>query len=265
MTTPPDHDHEYDDAFVAGLEWVWGEGFLSPGGPEEVAAIVEGLDLSAKRVLDIGCGIGGADVALAREQRAGKVVGIDIEEPLIVRARQIVADAGLEDSIEVLLVEPGPLPFDADSFDVVFSKDSIIHIPDKPKFYLDVLRVLRPGGVFVGSDWLTGRSDRGRSAAMQKWVDIAGLTFDLENLASSQRALQAAGFTDVKMTDRHAWFREQMHAEVDAVSGENYQRLVAHLGEAGAAQRRGSTMARQEVVELGELRPTHFRAYKPAA
>ena len=262
MTTPSDHENEYDDAFVAGLEWVWGEGFLSPGGPEEIAAIVEGLDLSDKRVLDIGCGLGGADVVLVEEQRAGQVVGIDIEEPLVVRARKIVADAGLGHAIEIRLVEPGPLPFDADSFDVVFSKDSIIHIPDKPKFYLEVLRVLRPGGVFVGSDWLTGRGDRGRSPAMQKWIDIAGLTFDLENRESSQRALEDAGFTGVSMTDRHAWFRGQMAAEVDAVSGENYERLVAHLGQAGAAKRRGSTLARQEVVELGELRPTHFRGHK---
>ncbi len=264
MASSEDHEHEYPDDFVAGLEWVWGEGFLSPGGPDEVAAIVEGMDLSGKRLLDIGCGLGGADVVLARALQAGQVVGIDIEEPLVVRARQIVADAGLEDRIEIRLVEPGPLPFDAGSFDVIFSKDSIIHIPDKPNFYIDVLRVLQPGGVFVGSDWLTGRSDRGRSAAMQKWVDIAGLTFDLENLQSSQQALEAAGFTDVTLTDRHAWFRTQMDAEVDAVSGENYERLVAHLGEAAAAQRRGSTLARREVVELGELRPTHFRAHKPA-
>jgi phosphoethanolamine N-methyltransferase len=264
MTAHSDHDYEYGDDFVAGLEWVWGEGFLSPGGPEEVCAIVEGLDLSGKRLMDIGCGLGGADVVLAGTLKAGHVVGIDIEEPLVRRARQIVSESGLEKAIEIRLVEPGPLPFDAGSFDIVFSKDSIIHIPDKPKFYIDVLRVLRPGGVFVGSDWLTGRSDGGRSEAMQKWINIAGLTFDLENLKSSKLALEAAGFEHVTMTDRHEWFRGQMKSEVDAVSGENYARLVAQLGEEAAAQRRGSTVTRQQVVEQGELRPTHFRAFKSA-
>lgn len=264
MTTAAEHKNEYDDDFVAGLEFVWGEGFLSPGGPEEVAAIFNGLDISGLRVLDIGCGVGGADLVLARDLNAGQVVGIDIEEPLIVRARQNVANAGLQAAIDIQLVEPGPLPFADGSFDIVFSKDSIIHIPDKPAFYRDVLRVLRPGGIFVGSDWLTGRSDRRRSPQMQKWVDIADLTFDLENLQSSQQALEAAGFVDVKMTDRHDWFCGQMAAEVEAVSGENYDRMVAQLGEAGAAQRRGSTLARQEVVEIGELRPTHFRGYRGA-
>ena len=259
-----DQEYEYDDDFVAGLEWVWGEGFLSPGGPQEVAAIFDGMDISGKRVLDIGCGIGGADLVLARDLGAGQVTGIDIEAPLVERARRVVADAGLAEAVDIQLVEPGPLPFDDASFDIVFSKDSIIHIPDKPVFYRDVLRVLRPGGEFVGSDWLTGRADRGRSPAMQKWVDIAGLTFDLENLESSRQALESAGFRDVVMTDRHDWFIGHMAAEVEAVSGENYARMAARLGEAGAAQRRGSTLARQEVVAIGELRPTHFRGRKPA-
>ena len=96
MTGHSENEYEYDDGFVAGLEWVWGEGFLSPGGPGEIAAVVEGLDLSGKRILDIGCGLGGADVVLVRDLQAGHVVGIDIEKPLITRARQIVAGAGLQ-------------------------------------------------------------------------------------------------------------------------------------------------------------------------
>ncbi len=259
-----DHENEYDDTFVAGLEWIWGAGFLSPGGPEEIASIVAGLDLSGKRVLDIGCGIAGGDVVLVRDLHATEVVGIDVESPLVSRAKQIVADAGLAEQIDIRLVTPGTLPFENESFDVVFSKDAILHIPDKPSFYLDVLRVLEPGGVFVGSDWLTGRTDGGRSELMKQWLEVAGLTADLENLGGTQKALERAGFVNVTMTDRHSWFVEQMKLEVAAVTGDNYQRLEKSLGEAGAAQRQGSTLVRQQVVELGELRPTHFRGWKPA-
>ena len=39
MTAPAYQHSEYDDALAAGLEWVWGEGFLSPGGSGEVAAV----------------------------------------------------------------------------------------------------------------------------------------------------------------------------------------------------------------------------------
>ena len=52
----PDHAPEYDDRAIRFLEALWGEGFLSPGGPDEVRRIVEDIDFSGKRVLDIGCG-----------------------------------------------------------------------------------------------------------------------------------------------------------------------------------------------------------------
>jgi phosphoethanolamine N-methyltransferase len=50
---------EYDTKLVTMLEIIWGDGFLSPGGAEEVALLLEGEDISDKVVIDIGCGIGG--------------------------------------------------------------------------------------------------------------------------------------------------------------------------------------------------------------
>ena len=65
MEETTEHDNEYDDAFVARLELLWGEGFLSPGGAQEVAELLSGFDLKSKRVLDIGCGIGGGLILIA--------------------------------------------------------------------------------------------------------------------------------------------------------------------------------------------------------
>src|SRR5262249_52807452 len=80
-------ESEYGDAMVAALELIWGEGFLSPGGPAEVAEILAGIDIGGKDVLDIGCGIGGADFLLVRKHEAASVLGIDVEAPNIERAR----------------------------------------------------------------------------------------------------------------------------------------------------------------------------------
>ncbi len=55
-------DH-YPPRMIAMLEAVWGTGFLSPGGPEEVSRVIGAHDLRGKSVLDIGCGAGGIDVA----------------------------------------------------------------------------------------------------------------------------------------------------------------------------------------------------------
>ena len=78
---------EYHDAMIRMLELIWGEGYMAPGGDGNVRNMVEGLELSGRRVLDIGCGLGGPACLLA-EQCGAFVVGTDLEAPLIERWRR---------------------------------------------------------------------------------------------------------------------------------------------------------------------------------
>ena len=48
------------------LKVVWGEGFLSPGGTEEIDEIINNTNIAAKSLLDIGCGCGGAAIYLIK-------------------------------------------------------------------------------------------------------------------------------------------------------------------------------------------------------
>jgi ubiquinone/menaquinone biosynthesis C-methylase UbiE len=170
-------DDHYPPQMIAMLEAVWGEGFLSPGGPDEVARVIAGHDLTGKSVLDIGCGAGGIDLALVQNHGAGHVCGIDVEDPVLTHARALVARAGLTDRIGLVKVAPGPLPFPPGTFDVVFSKDSIVHIPDKPALMAEVFRVLKPGGRFLASDWLIGTDTI--SPLMADYIAAEGLDFGM--------------------------------------------------------------------------------------
>lgn len=254
---------QYPDDFVAGLEWMWGEGFLSPGGPDEVRKLLEGVDLSGCRVLDVGSGLGAIDILLVAEHGAREVVGLEVEPQLAARARQAVADAGLAERIRFEEVTPGPFPVPDESFDVVFSKDSMIHIPDKPALYGDVLRVLKPGGSFVASDWLYGGEPE-MSEVMIAWLALVHLDFRMETPENSAEALRGAGFLDVAVRDRNAWYLGQVQGEIDGLSGDNFERAVAALGRDGAEYRLKSTSLKYQVVERGELRPCHLRGRKPA-
>ena len=256
------HENEYTDAFVAKLEMLWGEGFLSPGGPAETGKILEGIDLTGLEVMDIGCGIGGVDMLLARDYGAKSVTRLDIEEPLVLRCRERAARLGLSDRITFHLVEPGPFPFPATSFDAVFSKDSMIHISDKPALFADVLRVLRPGGMFMASDWMQS-AEGPNSPEMRHFVENSGLSFAMGIVDDLPAQLQAAGFEQVQVTDRKPWYRDEVRNELARMRGDLREPLLEILGREKADQWIVMREAMIKALDSGVFHPTHFRAVKP--
>ena len=253
---------EYDEAMVAALELLWGDGFLSPGGPAEIAEILSGTSIAGKTVLDIGCGIGGIDLLLAQSYDASQVVGIDVEAPNIDLATKRARQRGLSGRVSYRLVEPGPLPFADGSFDVIFSKDAMIHIPDKEALFRDVFRVLKPGGLFLASDWLRG-DDNPASAAMQLYVELEGLSFAMASPQRYEKAMAAAGFQAIEVRDRNAWYLETARKELAQIQGPLQQKLLDLVGAAECDRQTKVWQAMIVVLETGELRPTHLKAKRP--
>ena len=253
---------QYPQEFIDRLHLVWGPGFLSPGGADEVGRIVEGLDLKGKTVLDIGCGAAGPAIVLARDFGA-QMVCLDVEKPLLDNARRNVEQAGVADSVEFRLVEPGPLPFDANSFDGVFSKESMLHIPDKPSLFADVIRVLKPGGFFAASDWLKGE-DAENDPGFQRYIADGHLNYKMATAAETEAAMAAAGFDNVSTVDRHKWYGPMALQELADIQGPLREQLIAasdvETYEKWLSSRKGSAPA----FNSGGLRPTHLRGLKPA-
>lgn len=252
---------QYPDEFLDRLELIWGRGFLSPGGAEEVAEIVRGLDLSGRAVLDIGSGAGGPALTLARDHGA-RVTGVDVEPQICARARRLAAAAGLADRIDIRLVAPGPLPFAEGAFDLVFSKDSLIHIPDKPALFAEALRMLRPGAVFAASDWLAGPG-AADDPALKAYIAHGHLDFALATADEMAAAMRAAGFADVETRDRNEWYAPRAAAEAAAIEGPLRDRIVAVSSPEIHATWLKARTALAAAVASGGLRPTHLRGRRP--
>ena len=136
---------QYSDTVLNEMQLLYGEGFLSPGGAEEVDAILDGVSLRGCRVLDLGCGVGGAAIRITRELGAETVLGLDVEERSLELANAKVKTAGLSDQVSFEFMEPGPIPVADESFDIVFIKDVFCHLADKRPLFSEVSRVLRKG------------------------------------------------------------------------------------------------------------------------
>jgi ubiquinone/menaquinone biosynthesis C-methylase UbiE len=259
----PSEPGEYDDGMQALLQIIWGEGFLSPGGAAEVARLLEGSDIAGCTLLDVGCGLGAIDELLVREYHAASVVGIDVDPSLLAGMQARIERAGMTGCIQGLQVVGGPLPFADASFDVVFSKDSMVQIPDKPAIFAEVLRVLRPAGRFIASDWLRGGNAQ-YSAEMMEFFRLEGIAYNMATLAESVEALRAAGFNSIEIRDRHDWYLDLAQRELEAMEGSLHAMIVHRIGPQRARHFIDNWRQLVVVLKRGELRPGHFKAVKPA-
>jgi phosphoethanolamine N-methyltransferase len=256
-----DENIEYSDQDIIEFEAMFGAGFLSSGGQEEVAKIVENVDLVGKEVLDIGVGIGGPACLLVEEHGAARVTGIDVAASVLEKAAQIVLRRGLQDRVVLKRVEPGPLPFDDESFDVVFSKDAIAHIHDKGALFREIYRVLRPGGCVAMSDWY--RSEDPFTEEMAAWLGRFGSDFAMTPIQNDADLLGPAGFVDTAVLDRNAWFAEFSRKLADHMRGPGHDTLVEILGKDIAENLTSKAETRAIISAQGQLRPGHLRGTKP--
>jgi ubiquinone/menaquinone biosynthesis C-methylase UbiE len=143
-------------------------------------------------VLDVGCGTGGPAIAVAAHSGV-HVTGIDLVPGHVERARVRAAEHRLEDRTEFVEGDATEMPFPDASFDHVYAIESAYHAADKPRFYAECARVLRPGGSFVGTDWLRGAASNGDHAAVLERLYEQFAIPSLIDLTTLRRHLVTAG------------------------------------------------------------------------
>ncbi len=254
------HEAEYHDNMVTMLELIWGEGYMAPGGPGNVAKMLEGIDTHGKRILDIGCGIGGPAFEMAQTHGA-TVVGIDLEAPLIARATQSAADRGLDDQCTFQTVTAGPLPFADKCFDIVISAGAITQTGDKAGILGEAYRVLHPGGYLSSYEWL--KSEGEISEDMRYWLKMEELTYALQTIDEFREQIKNAGFADIVAEDATAWYRAEARREYELIKGELNPRLHELLGRGDAEHFVEDWRAMVVVIDKGEMRQGYFRGRRP--
>lgn len=113
------------------------------------------------RVLDVGCGVGVTPLFLAQEYGC-RVVGVDLHERMIERARARARRASVGGRVAFRVADVHELPFEAGEFDVTLTESVIALVSDQHRALAECARVLRPGGAvgLVEATWVKPATPR---------------------------------------------------------------------------------------------------------
>jgi arsenite methyltransferase len=164
-------------------------------------------------VVDFGCGAG-IDVILAAHKVGpqGKVIGIDCAPQMIGRARQAVAEAGLQDrNIEFGAAYLDKTQLPDDFADVVISNCVINLCPDKDAVYEEAFRILRAGGRIAISDTVFTQSipSELQKRFQSTWAGCLGGAVPEDDY---WRTVREAGFAGIQIVTRHLLTPEELEA-----------------------------------------------------
>lgn len=197
---------------------------------DEMVAVHRGhlLDAAAvaptDRVLDVGCGNGATTREAARRAPAGSALGVDLSSAMLALARRTAAREGVPNAA-FLQADAQVHPFDAGAFDVVISQMGVMFFGDPPAAFANLARALRPGGRLAVLTWQPFERNEWFRAVFTALAAGRPLTppppqgpspFGLSDPDRVRRMLTTAGFTDVRLTDRHAPMR--VGPDVDAAA-----------------------------------------------
>jgi len=112
--------------------------------PQEEAILLRHPPRAGVRILDIGCGTGEIAWRLGRRFSDSTILGVDLEEPHLERARARCADMGSR--VRFQRDDALALQVPDASFDLVLSRHVVQAVPDPLRAIAEMARVLAPGG-----------------------------------------------------------------------------------------------------------------------
>lgn len=169
---------------------------------KKIARIIEPGD----HVLDVGCGTGAVTRHAAEiTGECGKVVGLDMNPDMLHVARLVAMPSGrIVDWVEA---DAALMPFEDAEFDVVLCQFSLMFMTDKAAALREMRRVLKPGGSFGLSVFVSGPYDKALRKALGKHVAPDEINFAIWSCGNPDwlcSIVAEAGFEIISLKEESA-------------------------------------------------------------
>jgi ubiquinone/menaquinone biosynthesis C-methylase UbiE len=219
-----DANARYHDLAAEHYDSKWGITYGAVGQAQVTSKLRKALGHAPgryARALEIGAGTGYFSLNLLRAGVIGEAVSTDISPGMLDELERSAAELGLP--VETAACDASQLPFEDESFDLVFGHAVLHHLPDLEAAFREFRRVLRPGGVvaFCGEpshhgDRIAAWPKRGANALAPLW-----------------RALMGAGPRPSNGNGNGGWSEEDRLEQVVDVHAFTPAELSAHARAAG--------------------------------
>jgi cyclopropane fatty-acyl-phospholipid synthase-like methyltransferase len=152
---------------------------------------------SHHQVLDAGCGVGGSSIYLAQEIGC-RVTGITLSEVQVAKAKENAVKHSVSDKTDFRVANFTRMPFEDQSFDVVWCIESVCHANDKAAFLREAFRILKKGGTLIVADFF--RTEKDPALDRHQWIDRWAKTWAIpafEKLSGFESKAIQSGFSMV--------------------------------------------------------------------
>lgn len=162
------------------------------------------------QVLDVGSGIGGPARTLAAEFGC-MVTGLDLTEEFCRAAELLTERVGLGENLRFQQGNALDMPFEDDTFDVVWTQFAGMNIEDKPRLYSEIARVLKHGGTFAFHEIMAGKQSNLHFPVL--WANDASISH-LRPQTEIRDLLQERGFQEIVWNDLTQSSSEWFHTMI---------------------------------------------------
>lgn len=171
------------------FEAIYGKNLISLGGLDAIDNMFSDLSIKGLKALDIGFGLGGMAFYLAKMYQM-EIAGVEIHHWMVEYAESHIPK-DLHSLLKFTIYnQAGDIPFEAGSFDLVYSKGVLNHVHNKDNLFNQINTMLKIDGLFVIADWIHLNPVRD---------NLSHLTRETKD--SYTESLKKAGFIDVKFRD----------------------------------------------------------------
>lgn len=251
----------WDNRRIEIAQYIWGEGYCGPGGPEHVIALSKLLALSPEMsALVVGAGLGGPSRVLAQEFGVW-ITGVEEIRELADAGMELSHRAGLTKKAEIQHYDPKSADFHR-NFDRAFAKEALFTVEDKQELLQAIQKKLKTDSLFLMTDYFIARDGVVSNPAFVEWKDKEPIKPFPVTVDEMLELLKRAGFSvrvNEDVTEQYTSMIARAWAEADKViakllaQGENGRALVDVLMREAEFWSRRSKLLETDVLQVHRI------------